>query len=260
MLLACVALGACSGSERSLSVDLLTDFVAEAEFESIEVSVLGSGTTTALQQTTSVGTELDYTDGVRVARFEDPPGEARLKVRLLRDSMVVGEQELQVRVGDEPTGVRAIITRNCIGVVCPGAGDSAEATTCLGGACVEQACFADRDQCPADVRCTSDSDCGEARGECADARCVDSVCLLSGRSGACEASEYCVPELGCAPRPSEQPVDAGLDGAQVDASDMMPDGGSMDAPVVPDADPGVDADSSVAEWAMWVSTRGRARR
>lgn len=244
LLLLGVALAACSDSSPSLTVRVATSLVPGPEFAHVEVDIIDNATATSgvsairhSDATASFGEA--YADGKQVASFEGVgAGELTVRVRLLQpDGSRLLERRVRVTISsDTPNYVLVVhMSRECVSVECPNpAGDSA-LTECLAGQCVDPRCNPPAAEfCPASIFCNSVADCGPV-ASCAQMACVDGICESSTRENACDAAEWCDPDVtaGCTPFVA---VDAGVpDAGMMDmGSDAMEDAGVMDAGI-PDA-------------------------
>lgn len=168
-------------SSGRLLVDLKTDLVAQVEFS--RVRTILDGVETLEHPVDDDG----YFDGVRIARFEDvAPGEHSFSVELLEGNAVVASRPATIRL-DGDLAATVIITRDCVGVVCP------MSSACVGGECAPAECTVETPEtCP--VECTVDTDCSPA-ASCAEPTCVSGLCVLRG--GSCGMGQYCDPDRGC---------------------------------------------------------------
>lgn len=158
---------------------------------------------------------LEYGDYEAVAELRDPSGGV-LATRLVRFSL-----------SEVNLSVRAVFTRSCASVSCPGAGPP-ELTECFAGRCVDPRCQpGETDRCPV-PECSADAECGGG-SVCASATCESGACFLFADTSRCAAGERCDPVQGCLP---EVVMDAGPgDAGGADA-------GVEDASVGVDAGPG----------------------
>lgn len=206
-------------SRAELAVDLFTDYAPGWEFDEVVVAIDGA-------EEDAVGARAGdrFAAPVRVAELSGiEPGRHSIVVSLLRRGRRLAYQETVVRV----TGsilVRAVLTRSCEGVSCPGADDAIAATACLGGRCVEPECLGEADAGPAPMcvvdECTRAADCAP-RG-CAETACDRGACLWIPVDENCAPTEYCEGYEGaCVLRPGS---DAGA-----------PDAGTPDAGPPPSA-------------------------
>ncbi|NOY91584.1 MAG: hypothetical protein GXP55_10315 [Deltaproteobacteria bacterium] len=197
-----LALSACSGGSTSLVIDVRSDFVAGVEAVEVEVVVETLPGGSVSRRALNVGDDL--VRGIRAAEFGPVPAGSHIVRATLKGRS--GEELLSRRVAVEArgtTGVVIALTRNCRNVVCPAVGGDATATECQDGLCVPPACGGG--SCSM-AECSADSECTPPSSLCAEARCVEGVCLTSSRIGACEAGFICVEGSGCV---SIAPLDAG---------------------------------------------------
>lgn len=191
LALALVLAAGCSSDGRLL-VDVRTDLVPGVEFDRVVVDVGGSSGGDS--RAASLGD--DFVAGVRVADIAGS-GEVRFEARLERRGVVIAQRPAQVRVSGT-VGVTLTISRDCRGVACPTGGDPT-AEACVGGACVDPSCTEETpDACEPECELASDCPTGAT---CATPVCRGGVCLLA--PSACADSEYCDPDGGCLPIPTD---------------------------------------------------------
>lgn len=241
-----VLLSACgdSSGDATLSVVARTSLVAGPEFNLVETDLLGdveeiaSESRRHVERNAAVGDA--FANGVVVALFEGlPAGESLVRVRLRRpDGRVLIERRVRVVLASG-AAVVVDLTRDCVGVSCPGAG-SAALTECLGGACVTPECTLDHPElCPQVVFCNGNDECSPV-SDCAERTCTDGLCEPRPIAGACSADEWCDPAAGAG------------------CTDLVPH--SMDAGMPIDAgeeDLGMEIDEGVMEDASPPSMCGR---
>lgn len=202
-----VVLAGCEpGTE--LAVNLVTDFAPRQEFDEVHVTLDGHAMGPAF------GTRLGvaFSRPVRVAEISGvAPGAHRLVVTLTLDGVPVVEREIAVRLSG-PLIVPAVITRTCEDVVCPGRRDSASATSCFGGQCLDPLCELEAegdagiDEACIVAQCEVDADC-PARGTCTEPACERGACLWFADDARCESYETCAPADGtCVPGPDAPPM------------------------------------------------------
>lgn len=192
---ALAALG-CDAAEPLL-LDLRTDLVPAREFEAVAVEVSHVDGTTSVRH--EVDVDLDYLAGARVAELGAVPrGTADVSVSLLGggDAVVV-ERVIRVEV-EGPIVVTALVSRTCRDVSCPADGDDAEATTCVGGRCVDPRCSELDPAACGEAACASDAEC-VAGAECTQARCIEGQCAVVPDDARCEAGAICEAGAGCIP-------------------------------------------------------------
>ncbi len=215
-----------------MRVDVRTDYVPVAEFAELEVS-LDDGDSIMIHDASF---DEDYLMGVRVASLEAVfRGSHTVRARMrAADGRRLAQRVVAIEV-DGPQTVTLVFTRDCAGIECPGDGDVAGATECLGGLCVTPECTPENPRACGATQCTADSDCPGASVGCTRPLCSDGTCFVGTDSAACASSEYCNPEVGCVARPTGADdmgtgaVDMGTPGdggADVDAG--MADGGPID--------------------------------
>lgn len=202
-----VALAACSASHTPrLEVELVTGLVPGPEFARVETRLLRARGGALDAFTTEASSEAnarfgdDYVSGHRVAAFEAPLGSYRVLVRLLRlDGSVLASQTTFL-IFNASRVLRVHISRDCVGVECPGAGSPA-LLACLDGRCVDPRCDdAHPEFCPEITFCHDATSCS-ATAACATASCVDGVCVEEAVEDACPNTEWCdpTPSRGCVP-------------------------------------------------------------
>lgn len=222
-----VVLG-CSGGDGSLRVDLRTDFVPGVEFTEVRTIVDGSDS-----ETRAFGISDEVFEAGRIADFESiDSGERRIEVTLLGPDGELASRTVRARVSGA-VGITVLMTRDCRGVMCPGAGDDISALSCLGGSCVPEECVDGTGPDCGDSECMSATDCTMA-APCTSPVCVEGVCVYQRDDSQCGSDEYCDPDDGCLPIPMSS--DAGFDGG----SDVGFDGG-FDGGTDVGTDAGTDA-------------------
>lgn len=204
--LICAAfLAACSDSAPTLTVRAYTGLVAGPEFRFVETTVLDNADGTwshaidSAESLASFGN--DFARGRDVATYSLPSGAYRVRVRLLRpNGVLLVERVVALTLADD-TVLPVHLTRDCVGVVCPSPGGSAEFSTCLAGRCVDPRCAADaREFCPSISFCNDASEC-DTPSACAESVCEEGVCAEASIPGACEGSEWCNPDVGAGCQP-----------------------------------------------------------
>ncbi len=200
LALATLSLSACASGTSTLTVDVVTDLCPEVagaprcleeRFDSVVVS-LDRGLTVAR----APRSDDTYLEGQRVAELRElDPRTYTLTVELLQRGVLVARATRRVEIVHAVHSARVVVQSECAGVSCPGAGDDPSETECVSGACVDPSCFE-----PTGPRCgglcESDAEC-TASVACAEARCVEHVCVEILRDARCGAGERCIPELGC---------------------------------------------------------------
>ncbi len=189
LLLACA-------DDASLRVDLRTDLVPNAEIDRVVVEFDGD----VLEH--EVDVSANYVDGVRVAQFDGVgSGSRRGDLIAYLGATEVVRRPFSVHVSGN-SGVTVVVTRDCRGVACPGAGGDLTAIACLGGRCVDDRCTEETPENCDEPECAIDSEC-VTTAACAVGRCLAGTCLFEG-SG-CAETEYCDAERGCLARPTDGP-------------------------------------------------------
>ncbi|MFK7990002.1 MAG: hypothetical protein AB8I08_28540 [Sandaracinaceae bacterium] len=218
-------------------VQLRTDLVASVEFFQVRTEV--GSLDLPLQQTTgSLGIDDPVGGLYRVAEFSVPPGEREIRVTLFdRDAEFLARGVLRADIQGTSI-VTVTITRDCVGVMCPGAEGNAGDTACLAGRCVDPRCSPETPSFCPPPRCATDAEC--ATVDCVRAACLDGVgvCFEQPDDTRCARGEMCSAAVGCQPTPCSDtpegcgdaglndagPFDAGLTDAGVDAGGL--DGGA----------------------------------
>ncbi|MFK7998615.1 MAG: glycine-rich protein [Polyangiales bacterium] len=195
-----VLLAACSSADPTfLSVDLRTDYLPGIEVAEVDIAVFRVDTATGPSALRTIETNADLLMGIRAATFDNvASGEYRVRA-ILRDpaGTEVARRDAVLSIGNEPTIVTVVITRDCQPVVCPGDGGDPSFTECLGGRCVPPDCTPETpERCG--VACGSDSECS-VESDCAASRCIEGTCFSAPAPNACMPEEYCDAELGCIP-------------------------------------------------------------
>ena len=195
-------------------IDVRSDFVAGVEAVEVDVVVETLPGAALTRRSLNVGDDL--VRGVRAAEIGSVPEGAHIVRATLRGRS--GEELLSRRVAVQAHGVTGVVvalTRNCGGVTCPAVGGDPTATECQDGLCVPPSCG---DGSCTMAECAADSECTPPSSICAEARCVEGVCLTASRIGACEPGFICVEGSGCIALPDAGMPDAGT-----------PDSGRLDS-------------------------------
>jgi hypothetical protein len=201
-----VLLAACDASDGiTVLVDLRTDLAPGDEFLAVRTEI-GA----AIEERPALMGQ-SYLDGRRVAEIGGlAPGRTSIRVVLLDASGgLVTEQHVALDLTGD-AGVTIVVSRDCLGVRCPAAGEPPDREVCLGGVCVTPECAGPlAEGCPAD-ECATDSECGAA--PCSAGRCAHGVCLSALDDSLCAPGERCDP-AGCVPISS---TDGGVDAGASD--------------------------------------------
>lgn len=232
-----VLAASCAPSPRTLLVQLVSNLAPGREIDAVSVTV-ASGTLAEGSSEVPVPATASLGRPVRVASFPDlASGRHTITVTLRLGRTVVQERRI-VRDVDGATVVTVLMTRDCNGVMCPGAGDpSAEA--CLGGRCVPPGCDEDHPELCPTPQCHADADCAGMGSTvaCAPLRCSASgTCFTQPDDGLCTSGQLCDSALGCVAIGSDAgpATDAGHDaGADVGADaggDAGADAGTSGCP------------------------------
>lgn len=174
----------------AVTVDLHSDFVPGAEFDTVEVTIDGTA------HTTPADPDVDYLAGVRLGSIDITPGPHSIRVALLWRSRSVISRTFELTIRDAAV-ISTWLVHSCLNADCA-------PLECDGGRCVEPSCEPG-DPC-ASPACMRDSDCASGAA-CGAPRCDDGSCLFVPLVGACAASEYCDPMRGCVEVVA--PLDAG---------------------------------------------------
>ncbi len=193
----------CAPAPTLLVIDLRTDLVPSVEFVEVETIVIEQGASIGMTISREARATEDYVSTVRIAELVDlAPGTHTVRVRLRDEAgALVIERELLVLL-EQSRVVTVVVTRDCLGVVCPMAGDDAGASVCLGARCVPPECLVEESETCTTSACERDADCAQT-SECARFECAGRVCLARAMAGSCDAAEYCSVERGCLPRVSD---------------------------------------------------------
>ncbi|MFT5353866.1 MAG: hypothetical protein ACI9KE_001066 [Polyangiales bacterium] len=210
LLAAPILISGCKDETSVVVLDATTDMVPSIDFDEIRTEVLGDLSTITSQ---TVGDD-DWRRGVRVGTWDLANGDRQLEIVALLAGEEVQRRRLIVRVTG-PTAVSVVLTRNCRGVACPGAGDSAAAAACLGGRCVPETCLTGAEPECGDPQCQQASECPLLTAACVSPACEFGICLPLTPVDACMSGMVCSPDDGCVARRVSS-VDA--------ATDALPDG------------------------------------
>ncbi|MFK8001324.1 MAG: hypothetical protein AB8H86_17145 [Polyangiales bacterium] len=211
MALAFVTFVVGCGDDHEIAVDVLTEFVPGAEFDSILLTLPGEA---PMRFPASEG--VDYAMGARLADLVRSEGDFLMTGALTLDGRVVVEKRHQVTLQTD-IGVTFLFQRSCQRVTC------GEDEVCLSGACTDNRCTPETPMFCPPPECTSATTCPESL--CGGRACVSGACLRSD-DGSCGEGLYCSPDIGCLPRPGENRMDAGTDAQVPDTgNDAGPDAG-----------------------------------
>lgn len=211
-VLGAALLAACSADSATLDVRVVTGLVPGAEFRIVTTELL-SGENLETASHVDASTEavarlgMPYATGQNVASFQVPFGDHVVRVRLARpNGSFLVERIVRTQIAGNAV-VSVHITRDCVGVVCPGSGDNAALSTCLAGRCVDPRCAVDAAQfCPTLVFCSEAGSC-RATSDCASPLCEEGVCIQQSTADVCTDEEWCNPDFGAGCQKLE-PVDA----------------------------------------------------
>lgn len=216
--------------EHALSVDILTEFVPGAEFDTVVLTLPNEA---PMRFPAFEG--VDYAMGTRLADLVRAEGDFLMTGALTLNGVVVVEKAHLVTLQTD-LGITFLFQRSCQRVAC---GDG---ETCLSGTCTDNRCTPETPMFCPPPECTNATTCPESL--CGERSCVSGTCLRSD-DGSCGEGLYCIPDIGCLPRPGNVGTDAGTD-AGMDA--FTPDAGS---------DAGADAGCEPESDAELCATRGR---
>jgi len=189
--LALVLLAACTPGEVGLIIDLRTDLTPGEDFFSVETRLDG-------ERLESIGVVLgqNVIDGARIAEYGAVTQQTHeVSVALIDAAGPIVSRRVIVDVR-ESTGFTVLITRNCVGTVCPRPTEAASFTECHGGRCVDPACSPEAVEACGASDCSTDGDC-PGGAACAEPRCVAGACLLAPDDAACAMTERCDVIEGC---------------------------------------------------------------
>ncbi len=192
-LLPLLLLGLCGCADPGIDllVELRTDLEPGVDFTSIR-TILDDGPT----QERAVFIGEDWMTANRIAEFPSLlPGAREVRVVLLDDAGAVVVDRPTTFVQDDDYGLRVTITRDCVGVVCPGPTDARDLGACHGGACVSTDCIQTGDGFCPDAQCATDADCGADAASCTNVRCVEGLCM-EGPSLDCDEPPLVIPPSG----------------------------------------------------------------
>jgi len=231
MLLATLALAGCSSETFDVLIDVRTDFAPGSEFDRVTVRLIretGPAGEAVRATETSARTGQDYFAGQRAAEFGALSADTYgLEIDLLRGSESVATRTVVVRVGSD-VGLVVVLTRACLGIVCPTSG-APIATSCVGGVCVDPRCVEAGDPaCPGVAECAGNGDCSAGAATCAMIACAEGFCLEGTPGSACGAAESCDPAFGCVP---DSDVGPPMDTGPPDAPGSWLDGWARRKPI-----------------------------
>jgi hypothetical protein len=189
---------ACGEPGSVVVVDVLTDYRAGLDFESIEVVAQGLDDEPRVARRAVTLSAVDgQLEELRAAELEGiARGSLRLDVRLRRaDGEVLVTRGLIATV-DGPLAVTVLLTRSCRDRTC-----GSDELACLASQCVDPRCetLGAGEGCGV-ADCAADADCASAG--CAVGRCVAGACVTAPSDDACAADEVCGADGACVPRPA----------------------------------------------------------
>ncbi len=204
-----------------LLVELKTDLIPAIEFAAVRTQLFDPADRAdeLTRRQVDVALGRDLTTGLRVAELGDlAVGTYLVRVALvdLADTEIL-RRDVVVTVR-ETAGVTVLMTRDCVGVMCPATGSDPTETACLGGRCVEDRCTPETPEyCPV-PECAAAAECADAVSSCAAPVCEDGTCFISSDATMCGGDEYCDPTVGCRVLPDPGDGGAGDAGDAGDAA------------------------------------------
>ncbi|MBK8172994.1 MAG: hypothetical protein IPK60_22040 [Sandaracinaceae bacterium] len=199
LLLCMSALPACTSPTAAVHVRVVSDLVPGVQFSRVMTTLYADAAGQARPRDASEARArfgLNYANGHDVATFALELGTYRVRASLLQgDGRVVVERDVLVNVAGD-TVVTMHLTRECVDVVCPAPGGSAELSTCVAGRCVDPRCsLTSPEFCSGISFCNNTSACA-ATAPCAEPICDEGFCLARSLANACDETEWCNPEPG----------------------------------------------------------------
>ncbi len=220
--LLCGALFATScgdGPGHEVIVDVTTDLVPVIEFIEIRAELSRAAPGEPLERFDRVPVLVERMNGVggivselRVGRLTGiEAGNWWLYVTLYNANggEVVSRPTILDLSGDGTTGVTVLLTRDCVGVMCPAPGGNPALLACLAGECVDPRCSPQSPEFCPPPDCTTNDEC-EAVVACSTPRCEDNICFVSSLADMCGGEEWCHPEVGCLPLDGMITPDGGM--------------------------------------------------
>ncbi len=205
----CCLFAGCGARGGTLSIDLVTDLVPGVEIFAARTTVAPIGVTPdpTMSDIVLLSPDGDFAMGERIAEVRAlPPGDHHAVIELFDNvGGVLVTRGVDVHVAGS-IAVQVVVSRDCLSVSCPGAGDPDDATECLAGHCVSPECS---DGSCASSECETDGDCPVPEADCATYRCRTGVCLAYSTPGMCPMGTACSPDVGCLP--IAIPVDPSMD-------------------------------------------------
>lgn len=192
--IALLGLAGCAAQPGTLRIDVKTDLVPELEFGSVWVFDIDTGFF-VMQR---VDATQDWFAGVRIGEVSKSMGglvDLRVEIHAA-DGGILLERRASAQL-DGDTAITVVMSRDCRGVECPGAGDSPSAVACLGARCVDPECLTGEEpECPPPA-CTVVTDCAATLPDCSTPACIGGVCLALDVEGSCPLGGVCDPDEGC---------------------------------------------------------------
>ena len=216
-----LALGCPTPRDEGLIVNVQTDYIPAAEFDSLRVRLDGDSNHDHIVTTAERFSRPRY-----VTTYQNAPaGRRTIEVSLRRGNRILARRTVAFAFAGSYL-VNVILTRSC------GALECATNESCFGRICVPDTCIdGDPTLCPP-PQCTSDNMCSSTVA-CVDPTCVAGACFDIAVDDRCPAEQYCQPGTGCVPRmpvavDASMPIDVyvpeGLDASCIAAS--CPDDGN----------------------------------
>ncbi len=188
-----------------LTVAVLSDLTPQVDFDELAVE-LDDGAQSVFALTPAI-----HFDKARaVAAFQDVPlGDRRVTVTLALAGVPVMTRHVELNLVAD-IQVSVAMTRLCVGVVCPAAGDAPDANVCHGGRCVPPSCSSLAPESCGNPACIEDTDCAPATG-CGRSACTDGLCVERPDDALCGAELVCHLGVGCVAPPMQCTSDEGCD-------------------------------------------------
>ncbi len=227
--IALAALGAaCNADGAEVIFSVRSDLRPGVEFDRVQTALFDGDAAFGIARTfeRDVALSEDFAAGQVVAEFGNvPSGPNVAQVRLLLAGTVVLARNVRLDV-DGPLGVTIVMSRNCIGVMCPLPDGDPAYTACVAGRCAPPTCTIESPELCGAPACMRDEDCA-APVACATSSCTDGACIVTPDDGLCASGEVCDAALGCTSPPNVGCSVCGGDGTCTESCDgacVCPDG------------------------------------
>ena len=201
-LLGASALAGCSDDQITVELMVRTDLVPAHEFDAVTVFQANEGDGGALEEIASVSASSaseDWFSGRTITEIDTAPAILSLVVQATLAGEIVVTRPIEIRAEADSTQT-IVLTRSCMGAVCPTAADSPNATSCLSAECVVPRCHdGSESECALFNNlpsCEDELDC-PASAPCAEARCESGVCIYEAFADRCTEDTYCDAFSGC---------------------------------------------------------------